>query len=401
MSRHHHTHPNRPQASIGPRLVTATGLAITALALLLGGCSNMPKHGEPKASGFKAGETIGVLLPTTGQFASEAEAILDGIRAAKVQDGANGATIVPGDNSKDAPRALAALTATPKLVVIGPLLPKNINAVMLMENRPAVPMLVLNESDVPVPWAFQFPLSPDAEAKTVARWVEQLRKDADVKAPAIVYPQDTWGKRQKATFTGINPKATAIEYDPSGSLNPRVKSQLADADVIFLVARADRVADLFNSIRAAGSKAAVIATSHATDQQKYFNSLNDLFYVDVPWLVEKHYEAFPTVLPKYRAGEPGRLFAMGIDAYRLAAQIARGNRQPALPNGMTGAITLKTAASPDRLLSIGRFKSISSQQSTLVAPQPANYAALKIAVKAGRPHTLAARNSNSTAGLVQ
>jgi outer membrane PBP1 activator LpoA protein len=122
-------------------------------------------------------------------------------------------------------------------------------------------------------------------------------------------------------------------------------------DLVFMVARPEDAAGVYAAITAAAGPT-VISTSHATDRADARSALKDLFYVDVPWLVNREkateFQQRAAEKPdsKYTRGQLGRLYAMGVDAYYLGALVA--NTPPGAPPaltldaGMTGALSFTT-----------------------------------------------------------
>jgi outer membrane PBP1 activator LpoA protein len=71
------------------------------------------------------------------------------------------------------------------------------------------------------------------------------------------------------------------------------------------------------------------------------NELNGVRFVDMPWLLQADHPAV-MVYPRLQAGddvELERLYALGIDAYRLGLELLKGTHEPAL-DGVTGQIRL-------------------------------------------------------------
>ena len=78
-------------------------------------------------------------------------------------------------------------------------------------------------------------------------------------------------------------------------------------------------------------------------------------FVDMPWLIEPDH---PAVMG-YPRPDPGsaefeRLYALGIDAWRIAKMLLAGERSLKL-DGVTGELTLGPGGIIDRTLRAGRF----------------------------------------------
>jgi hypothetical protein len=78
-------HKNRPPA---PRLSTALPITALVLSLGLGGCAGMRLGGSGQAvlGGYAKGDKVAVLLPGAGPLAGAADAIREGLRAARGAD---------------------------------------------------------------------------------------------------------------------------------------------------------------------------------------------------------------------------------------------------------------------------------------------------------------------------
>jgi outer membrane PBP1 activator LpoA protein len=215
---------------------------------------------------------------------------------------------------------------------------------------------------------YQFALAPEDEAKTAARTINALRSAGARKLnTAIVYPSnDPWGERMRTAFVAAldeKPKAQ-VAYTPGepGNLSAKIEG----ADIVFMVARPTDAAGVYGALGGSTSAVPIIATSHAADNKGDAADKAGLFYVDVPWLVNKdvarEYIARSLDKPssKYTKGELGRLYAMGIDAYYLGALVANGSAgggEPlALPAGMTGDLSFATNGRLlSRRLALGRI----------------------------------------------
>jgi hypothetical protein len=135
------------------------------------------------------------------------------------------------------------------------------------------------------------------------------------------------------------------------------------ADVVFLVASGKDVARLWDSLQAAG-RMPVVATSHVYDGDFDPNrdtALAGLYFVDIPWLLDLERNdalsrrALREKLPD-ASGPLARLYAMGIDAYRLAPRIDEMGRSPGtfFP-GETGGLNVDALGQVRRQLVLARF----------------------------------------------
>jgi outer membrane PBP1 activator LpoA protein len=108
----------------------------------------------------------------------------------------------------------------------------------------------------------------------------------------------------------------------------------------------------------------VIATSHVYDGD--FNpsrdaALSGLYFVDIPWILDNQRsdalsrKALRDKLPNVN-GPMARLYAMGIDGYRLAPRITdMGNNLGTFFPGETGGLTVDSIGQIRRQLLLAQF----------------------------------------------
>jgi len=358
----------------------ASGLSLlVALTLTITGCAGLP-GGVPgvggaraPAEGYRAGDTVVVLLPESGRFAGAALAVRDGILAAQGADEQGGRPRLvfrdTGETSDTAAMVRAAV-AQGATHVIGPLQKEGVER---LASEPAlpVPVLALNRATggtTPPENLYQFALAPEDEAAAAAEkaWAAGRRN------AFLLYPASAWGERIATGFRarwgalGGGVIAGAV-YDPNAANLSRPVDTLlgpaeaSAADVLFLVATAERARQLLPLIRArAGDRLAVFATSHA--HEGVTTGLTGLYYVDIPWLIAPasgdplSYTSLRARLPDFQE-QYARLYAMGIDAYRLAPRLAGLARRPgATFDGKTGILSLDSQRQVRRGLTLARIE---------------------------------------------
>jgi outer membrane PBP1 activator LpoA protein len=190
----------------------------------------------------------------------------------------------------------------------------------------------------------------------------------------MLYPDDGAGKRRADAFRAHwNRLGGALvgesAFDPGAAAYPaKIQGLLArgDADFLFLAANADQAQSIFPRIRKDAADLPVIATSDvysgASDPVRD-RALAGLYFVDMPWMlgVEKRNDPLRRADIKssaaYLATPLGRrLYAMGIDAYRLAPRLARLASEPGSTfAGQTGRLSLDAMGRVRRELVLGRF----------------------------------------------
>lgn len=142
--------------------------------------------------------------------------------------------------------------------------------------------------------------------------------------------------------------------DLSGMIK-KLSEQVAQADFMFLVAPPKQARQTWVQIRSKlDTKIQVYAISHIYDghfdpkDDKYLVGLN---FVEIPWLVEPTPD--DAVFAKGLSKQLPRLYAMGVDAYRLGSRLDRmsGNLQ-AQVQGKTGTLRLDSQQRIQRKLTL-------------------------------------------------
>lgn len=398
----------RRYADNGGALMTALGTWSTRFPDHPAGVTHVPRLRERALMLGTRPDHIAVLLPVEGAFAKAGAAVRDGLVAAWLQD--------PPDAR---PRlsffaeSAAASMATPwegygtamdvgAEFVIGPLT-KDALAVLGRAEALPLPTLALNhleapaagEPPTPVPdQLFQFGLAPEAEAREVA-----LRAWFDGHQQALVLtPASPWGERVATAFRrewadlggvvaeagvyGSSPNemsravAALVNVDASEQRGRTLRGILArdlkteprprrDAHFVFLAASTDDARQLRPQLRfhRAGDLP-VYSTSHVyagTGEPTVARDLEGIRFADMPWMVQEDHpgatlrDAIGRHWPD-RARRYDRLFALGVDAYALAAELPRLYDRPASRMaGVTGRLGLDARRRVHRELTWAEF----------------------------------------------
>ncbi|TWD45777.1 penicillin-binding protein activator [Pseudomonas sp. SJZ131] len=243
-------------------------------------------------------------------------------------------------------------------LVVGPLekpLVKQLSA------RPQLPITTLalnySEGEQGPAQLFQFGLAAEDEAREVSR---RARADGLHRAAAMV-PKGEWGDRVLKAFSqdwqANGGSIVAVERvdqpvqlaqqiadmfklrqseGRAKSLQSTVGSQVAaqpsrsqDIEFIFLAAtpqQAQQIKPTLN-FQYAGD-VPVYATSHvfsASGDVNQYNDMNGVRFCETPWLLDANDPLRKQVTAQWpqAAGSLGRLYAMGVDAYRLAPRLGQ------------------------------------------------------------------------------
>jgi len=396
------------------------------LAATLAGCAGGPgrpgpgpgvtSRGAPPA-GYTPGERVAVLLPQTGRFAPAAAAVRAGMLAAEqAQDPGKRPALRFFDSSDDqnATAMVRQAAAEGAHLVIGPLQKQAVDQLAAAPSLP-VTTLALNVASgahLPPLQLYQFALSPEDEAAAVANnaWAKGYRR------VLMLYPDGPWGGRLARAFREKWAKlggqiGDAEVYDPSTDnfsqpiqrllgMDGVRQSQAPDGQFIFLVATAPKAREIWPQIRQAAGPyvTPVFCTSHI--HSSHFDPQGDqdlagLYFVDIPWLIAPSPEGPVSRRDLERGlsqvqGDYVRLYAMGIDAYRLAPRLAYMASHPgATLKGETGTLRLDPARRVRRDLPLARMTPsgpvLASAKST-----PGGLSRLNPTARARPPHLAAA-----------
>ncbi|EEG10142.1 penicillin-binding protein activator [Pseudogulbenkiania ferrooxidans] len=282
---------------------------------------------------------IGVLLPLgSARLGEAAEVVRQGIEAAAAVDDKADVVVVAADEDNVAARYQTAL-ADGVNVVIGPLTRPAIAAVAPLVKVPTLALNALDRGMPANPKLYSLALVVEGEAQQMAG----VMYDDGRRNPLLVASQDALSARLR--------KAFAERWQALGGKSPRVV-ELAGADQATLSAAAAQGDAVFLAVddsEAAGVKQALPADLpvYATSQLNSRHppaALNNVRLIDMPWLLLPQHEA----VRRYPRPEGAltmqteRLYALGIDAYRLAVLLANPKASPAALrlDGVTGDLQL-------------------------------------------------------------
>jgi hypothetical protein len=328
------------------------------------------------------GSQIALLLPLTGRQSASAIAVRDGFLTAYYSvPAANRPELHIYDTAQmSVAAALAQATGAGAGLIVGPLTREEVAAAAAYSG-PRPPMLTLN-AVTGTPAAgnvlYQFALSPEEEARQVAR---RVVADGNRAGVALV-PANDWGRRVLAAFTQelaaaggqlldsasydagstdyAAPISKVLRINESEARNKRLESVLGtrltfqprrrgDVGFIFSPGQSQQERLLRPQLRFyfAGD-VPTYATADAFEPNVNANQdLDGLIFPDAPWmlggaLVDSVRDATSAAWP---TGGPKRniLFAFGFDAARLAMALRSmqsGNATSLSVDGLTGHLTI-------------------------------------------------------------
>jgi len=352
------------------RLSIASLLA--CLVVLLSGCAGMHLDSDlhrAVTGGYRSSETLAVLLPQSGRFAGAAKVVRNGIVAAQEADPREKRPALRFyDSASGSVKALVQRAAADGAsLVIGPLQKPEVDALASLSAL-QIPVLALNHASAgsrPPPHFYQFSLLPEGEAVEVAA----KARGAGYRTALMLYPDSAWGNRISRAFRqswkaqGGRMAATQA-YDPSatdfsGSIT-KLTEPAAGADFLFLIATARNAHQIFAQVRQRiGEQIPVYSTSHIFGRRfdpRADGSLAGLNVVEMPWLVEP--VRGDRVSSKGLDEKLPRLYAMGVDAYRLGSRLQWMSQRPgARILGKTGILSMDSRGRIYRQLTLVRIES--------------------------------------------
>lgn len=291
---------------------------------------------------------VALLLPVNSdRFARHAEAVKNGfLAAARIQ----GWSPLPiriypvTDNAKDTIDSYRQALAAGARVVVGPLTRDGVTA-LAMSDLVAVPTLALNVpgNGLPMPPnLYTLSLHVEAEARQVAQLAfREGRRNAftiNGNTPLLRRVHQAF----VAEFTRLGGRHVAeYAFTPDAEGLNRIKqaASLGVADMVFLALDSQQA----RIVRPYLDPLALYATSQINPGNAgplAGFDLDNIRFVDMPWLVQPDHPAV-MIYPRqdYRDDiDLDRLYALGIDAFRVAQELLNGKTETAL-DGVTGYIT--------------------------------------------------------------
>lgn len=332
---------------------------------------------------------IALLLPQDGQLAGVARALREGFMAAYYQAQQAGQKppvidVIDSSRLTSLDDFYRQAQAQGVQLVIGPLEKPLVKQLAARTQLP-LPTLALNYSDnnqVGPPQLFQFGLAAEDEAREVSR---RARADGLHSAAAMI-PKGDWGDRVLNAFrqdweANGGTLVAAQRVDQPVQLAQQIADMLnvrnaggqqsgsgaqasrrQDIDFIFLAAtpqQAQQIKPTLN-FQYAGDLP-VYATSHvfsASGDPAQYNDMTGIRFCETPWLLDTSNPLRQQVTQQWPQanGSMGRLYAMGVDAYTLAARLGQLKALPdSRVEGLSGNLGMGANQRIERQLPWAQF----------------------------------------------
>lgn len=289
-------------------------------------------------------------------------------------------------------------------LIVGPLLKDEV--VKIKQLTPSIPVLALNKVDnntISTNKMCFFALSPEDEAKDAA---DHIYAQSKVK-PLLLVPQNDLGKRVAQTFAkqwsqlSANNSQAYVQYfgnksSLSANMNqnsgislsgspilindattqPVPPEQSASFDAIYIYSSYDELILIKPMLDMGAAKSGTnlsqimiytSSKSHVANASNDFNyDMNKTEYADIPMIINRTdnmLEIIPSNIQKDYSLL--RLYAMGIDAWRLANRFNQlDSYQPNFLDGMTGKLSTSNQCEVTRALSWQQYIHGSTQTTT-------------------------------------
>lgn len=323
--------------------------------------------------------SIAVLLPLDGPLAAPAKAVRDGVLTAYFADTDNRPDLRFYDSGESDASAVAAYqTAVSEGAeqVIGPLGRDQVNALFSLGDI-RIPTLALNRATVATPeHSLSFALSPEDEGRAAAKRIRRLGMSTallvasgdeasrrSAQALSLALGQEGGRVVQRIDLPSNSPdfialiraayqqigwrEAVAPPTNPNSPAATKPPQRSVDVDVIYLAVGGAEARLVIPQLRAEGALGKpFMATSqiHAVGANPRLDrELDGVEFTELPWLLD----AAPADLPSASSlraletaqGASARLFAFGLDAYRLLQALPHLQSDSQV-EGATGLLSL-------------------------------------------------------------
>lgn len=328
------------------------------------------------------GGKVALLLPLTGNAASQAATVRDGFLSAYYQlpEASRPGLKIYDTGALPAAEALAQARAAGSSFIVGPLLRDEV-AAAAETGAQSAPLLALNflSTGRSAPGGFyQYALSPEEEAEGAAR---RILADGH-KHGVVIVPRGDWGSRvydafSRALTAGGGSLIGQANYDPNGhDYGPELENVLrvdesqarwqrlqnvlgtklnfeprhrGDIEFVFIIAASSTNARLIvpqlKYFYAGDIPEYSTSNAYDTDSVDANRDAEGLMYPDMPWMIsgDSAVDDIRTSIQQAwgnRAAWNTRLFAFGYDACQLMVAMSSDKRNPAdvRITGLTGQL---------------------------------------------------------------
>jgi len=297
---------------------------------------------------------IGLLLPLqSASFGSAAETVKDGFAAAAKRETALPLSVriyATTDDPLDILITYHRALEAGAVLIVGPLTRNGVTA-LATSHSVAVPTLALNSTDVPMPLPpnmYLFGMQMESEAGHAAALAMTIFH-REKKHAIIIKDSGALSLRLQTAFADrwladYGNTAESIEYEEDQAFFSQLrKHTAAEQSIVFLAVDANKSRRIRNYLN---PETPVFATSQVfvNENDSLFNhDMDGVYFLDMPWLLQPD---DPAVMAyrhlqqdKGKGKDMERLFAMGIDAFRLMSRMLHARSPYEITfDGVTGNI---------------------------------------------------------------
>jgi outer membrane PBP1 activator LpoA protein len=315
-----------------------------------------PPGKEAPAATAKA--VIALVLPLeAGDYARAADAVRAGFLAAADAAGARDRVVVVGHGDGDVVEAFDKAASAGARVVVGPLVRDHLR-LLVASDRTLPWTIALNQLDdgVALPLrVYTLALAIESDARVIAR----RARDEGATSVAVDAPLM---KRFASAFAGEwllvggdAPQSFRLDPTPDGLAALRRDLGKAPVDAVVIAAEG---ADA-SLVKSFTPRVKTYASGQINQRQApaTLRDLEDVRLVDLPWLVTPDAPEFAK-LPHRDYPNPAldRLYALGLDAFRVAQAFVDGVPESFALEGATGRLTLTEGRQVAREGRLGVFR---------------------------------------------
>ena len=300
----------------------------------------------PAEARTEAGAAIALVLPLGSEtFGRAAGAVRAGFLAAAAA--ANVKPLVIGHGDEDILTALNAAKEDGARVIVGPLVRDDLKK-LAGSGLELPPTIALNQLDDAAPLPaniYTLTLTLDSDARLLAH----RARDAGATTVAVIASDSPLQQRFAAAFTAEwilagGDAPVMLRFDRSPEVLRSLRSELVKT-------RVDAALLAIDGADVALAKSYIKSTPTYTSNQVNENlsrearfDLDDVRFVDIPWLVDPDGTAYAGLKrPDYPNATLDRLYALGIDAFRVAQAFVDGAPERLDFDGATGRLSLDSS----------------------------------------------------------
>ncbi len=314
-----------------------------------------PREDGAQAAVPGARARVALLLPLeSNALGKAAESVRAGFMAGHERDGAGiEVQVVPsGDSAEDTLRAYAR-AAEQNDIVVGPLARSAVAAVA-SSNVVTKPTVALNHPQIDRPLPAQMlviGLSLEEEARQVADWAAQEQPGGRV---LVLGGSAAWQQRVAGAFTshwarlGRNNATVDLPVldgyvDANALADLRKRLEIDRPDLVFAALDANQLRQVRSAIGTSLPTYGVSAANPGRTAGAGWPELDGVRMLDLPWTIQPEH---PQVMVYPRPVDADtldmqRLYALGIDAFRVAREVAQHPGSGFELDGVTGRLSVR------------------------------------------------------------